>query len=279
MSRLGDFENAIVARLATAVIGGLPAFQRVEGISGGWRPAIRDALARERTPTAYVGFVDEPTAPEVRTHVRGAKFVVLIAARTARVESNPRHGDATSVGALPLVDAARTRLDDWGIATGLRLVNVHVRFVDADDRFVVYEILYRVWPIVSTPPAALIEFDGSAIFGEASRLELEAGPERSEVTDFNYHGRDMVYSMKLAANARTIVLRGELRAANHAALNDIETAIEDAVKSETAGRLEEMGVREFSDCVIAALFRRGGRREEDGMIVQGVDVLFTQTTS
>lgn len=277
MSRLGDYENAIVSRLETANIGGVSAFDVISGASGGWRPAIREALSRERGTAAYVAFVEEPTAPEVRDSVRGAKFSVLVAARTARIESNARHGDGTAFGAFALIDAARSRLDEWHIAAGIKMVNVHVKFLDADERLAVYEILYRIWPIVVDPAPAAIVFDGSPIFGADSRMMLEAGPRRPEEVAFEYHGRDAVYSMTLGPDARTIVIRGDLRAVSHAALNVIEAGIESAIGLAKSGLMDEGGVRDFDHCTIAAFFRRGGRRTEGAFVVQSADVLIVQS--
>lgn len=152
MSQLGDLENALVTRLTAATLAGSPVFQTVRGVSGGFRPAIREAIRRERMPAAYVAFTDEPTAPEVKTAVRGSRFVVLVADRALRVESDPRHGDVNSLGAFTSLEQARLELDGYEPVGGLRLLNLHQKFVEADDRVAVYELLYRVWPV---PPEVL----------------------------------------------------------------------------------------------------------------------------
>lgn len=148
MSQLGDLENAIVAQLAKAEIGGTTAFEVIRGISGGWRAAVRDALHRERMPAALVGFTEEPTAPETRPALRGPRFVVLVAERLLRQGTDPRHGDAGSPGAFALLDAARAVLDGFEPEHDVRLENLHVKFIDADERTAVYELLYRAWPII-----------------------------------------------------------------------------------------------------------------------------------
>ncbi len=171
MSELGDLENAIVSRLQAATVSGSPVFEVVRGVSGGYRGAIRDALRRERMPAAYVAFTEEPKAPEVRAAVRGAKFVVLVADQTLRAESDPRHGDVSTVGTFTLLDEAAEQLDDYEPSTGLRLVDVHRRFVEADDRLAVYELLYRVWPVV----------DPALLPGAPSSLKAYTGQTSGEV--------------------------------------------------------------------------------------------------
>ncbi|MBK8268022.1 MAG: DUF1834 family protein, partial [Planctomycetes bacterium] len=148
MSRLGNYELDIIAQLETAEISAAPAFESVTGASGGWRAAHREAIFREHLPAAYVAFIEEPCAPEVREQVRGAKFAIFIAARTLRAEADPRHGDGTTTGAFALIDAARAVLDDYEIDEGLRLVCIHAKFIEADGRGAIYELLYRVWPVV-----------------------------------------------------------------------------------------------------------------------------------
>jgi hypothetical protein len=148
MSTLGDIENAMMVRLASATIADQPAFATVKGASGGYRPLLRDALRRERLPAAYIAFIEEPTSPETKPAVRGPHFAVLVADRVLRQGSDPRNGDVTSLGTFILLEVVRKCLDDFEPAEGLRLVNLHQKFLDADDRFAVYEILYRVWPVV-----------------------------------------------------------------------------------------------------------------------------------
>ena len=163
MSKLGSLEIAMVARLASATIGGNRAFQVVRGISGGYRAAVRDALRRERMPAAYVAFTEEPTAPETKLAVRGARFVVLVPERVLRVDSDPRHGDVSSPGVFALLEAARARLDNYLPISGVRLESLQVKFVDADERTAVYELLYRARPITLAklapgPPVSLVAF-------------------------------------------------------------------------------------------------------------------------
>jgi len=149
MSQLGDFEAAIIDAVAGAEHSGSPVFKSVRGVSGGYRPHLRDAIRREAMPAAFVAFIEEPTAPEVAPSRRGPHFVVMIAARNLRASSDPRGDDVDSIGAFTALEAARGELDDLEIETGIVLRNLSVRFLDADDRIAVYELRYRVWPVVT----------------------------------------------------------------------------------------------------------------------------------
>ncbi len=147
MSRVGDLEDALVNRLAAATIGGSQAFATVRGFSGGYRPALRDAIKRERLPAAYVAFTEELTAPETSDNRRGARFVVLVATQMLRAGDDPRHGDADNRGAFELMDEVRAQLDLYEPPGDVQLYNLHEKFVEADDRVAIYESAYRAWPI------------------------------------------------------------------------------------------------------------------------------------
>lgn len=168
MSRLGDLENTIVSRLATATISGSPAFAVVRGFSGGNRPELREAIRREQAPAAYVAFTEELTAPETSDLRRGAKFVIMIAAKMLRASNDARHGDSDGRGAFELMDLVRARLDLYEPGGDTQLLSIHEKFVDADDRVVIYELAYRAWPIflvealLAEPPAIAPRMIGTA---------------------------------------------------------------------------------------------------------------------
>lgn len=273
MSRLGNLETAILARLATATIDSAPAFATIEGASGGPRPALRTALRRERMPAAYVAFIDESEAPETREIARGARFAVMVADRSLRLPSDPRQGDDDAAGAFALMAAARGVLDNWSPSNGFRLVVVHEKFVDADERLAVYEILYRVWPIaeeVSESPT----FGGSAIAGASSRMHVEVGDFRivTIVTETEGGGVDLSFEVA----TRPIVWRGELRAASHSSLTSIENAIETRIADLEIETVADGNGRTFDGCAIKRYEPRGSRRVEGTTIVQPVAIHFEQ---
>ncbi len=274
MSELGDLENVIVSRLEAAMVSGSPAFEVVRGASGGYRPVIRDALRRERMPAAYVAFTEDPRAPEVKVAVRGAKFVVLLADRALRVESDPRHGDVSTTGTFTLLDEAREQLDDYEPSAGLRLVNIHQRFIEADDRVAVYELLYRVWPVIEED----LLFAGSAIAGSASRLSLEVGSIELEQEEFRFSGLSGTYMHRLGVRPRAVIWRGRIRGQDDAAVNSIEANIEQIVLLQTTGNITTGSSRQFDGCVLERYVRNGPRRiDNDGMMVcQDAELVFSQ---
>ena len=276
MSRLGDLENALVGRLSQATVQGGPAFETVRGVSGGHRPVNRDALRRERMPAAYIAFTDEPAAPEVRDRVRGAKFVVLIAARALRVESDPRHGDASSIGVFELMEAGRAQLDAYAPSTGLQLALLHEKFVDADDRSAVYELLYQVRPVVET--SADPRFNGSRIAGNDQDLRFQVGPVELQHDVFSFPGLGGVFREVIGVDARIITWRGEVRASTHSGLNVIESDIESRIASQQAGVITDGNGQSFSNCVLDRYERKGDRRQDDGAIVQEAELHFAQLT-
>lgn len=179
MSRLGDLENAIVNRVAAATISGAPAFATVRGFSGGDRPVLREAIRRERMPAAFVCFTYEPISPETFDYNRGPQFKVFVVAQLLRSGTNPRHGDATARGAFALIDSVRGQLD-WHEPDGdTQLQCLYGRFIDADDRHVIYELGYRAWPIfLSEIIAGDPAFAGPRVIGSVSdfiRLDPAAG--------------------------------------------------------------------------------------------------------
>lgn len=152
MSRLGDWETAIVEQLASLKVGGVPVFKTVRGVSGGARPALRAGLLREALPGAYVGFTFEPTAPETNILRIGPVYSVLVAARALRVGSDARVGDGSTPGGLALIDQVRGALDNF-VPDGLSQLNsLSVSFEYADERSVIYELMYRVYPFFEATP-------------------------------------------------------------------------------------------------------------------------------
>ncbi len=248
MSRLGDLENAIVARLAAATISGSPAFATVRGESGGFRTALRDAIRRERMPAALVAFTDEPTAPETRPDKLGAHFTVIVAAQMLRAGTNPRLGDSTALGAFTLMDKVREQLDDYEAVTGYQLQSLSEKFVDADDRVAIYELVYRAWPTDSPllfPPDPL--FGPRTIGTEDDYVKFD--PAAAEYT-FAGVGRP----------TKRVMVQGPVVTAY---ANGVVTATRFATNSESAIDLPAVQVTNFND---------GGWRSLTFLIDDGCDV-------
>jgi len=274
MSRLGNLENALVSRVAAAMSGGSPVFATVMGASGGYRPALREALKRERMPAAYVAFVEEPTAPETKTGVRGAKFCVMVAAASLRVGTQPRQDTTGTLGAFTLLDKVRTQLDDYVPATGLRAVIVQEKFLEADERTAIYEVLYRLWPVIEAP----LTFNGLMLAGSSSRMALEVGPLAVAHAGLAVADSDGKYTLLMMLKTRTLIWRGQLRAASNGSLNAIETNISNVLMNQTNAAIEDGTGRTFGGCVLDQFVRDGPRRtENDGaVVVQDAELHFLQ---
>ena len=282
MSRLGDLENVMVARLVAAHSAGSPVFATVRGISGGWRPAIRDALRRERTPAAFVAFTDEPTAPETKSGLRGARFVVLVAAKALRVETDPRHGDAASRGAFSLLDAARAQLDDYEPGDGTMAVNLHQKFIEADERTAIYELLYRFWPI----EAVALTFGGQTLAESAMTMSLTMGlpaisaapgPEVAAVATATGLPGSCDLPEARVPN-QSIIWRGRLRAADSSAMDAIEADIRARILSDAKGDFADGAGRLFKACVLEKFVLDGSRKTSigSGFVTQDVELRFAQ---
>lgn len=276
MSRLADLENQLVSRLATATLSNSPLFVTVQGVSGGYRPAIREALQRERMPTAMVAFIEETINPETKQSSRGAKFVVLLAARSLRMESNPRHGDDDAIGAMTLLEQARQELDGFEPTTGYRLVGLHEKFIEANDRIAVYELAYRVSPIIEAP----LEFGGTPLAGAESRLTLELGVLEMAQPAFGLEARRPGFQELSGLAPREIMWQGQLRAASHAALNTIENNIKSELAMQKPNSITDGTGRVFANTILEQLTHKGPRQEtENGeTITQEVELQFLQLT-
>jgi hypothetical protein len=154
VSRLGDHENQIISRLATATLGGGPLFAVVRGFTGGDRPALHEALRRERMPAAYAAFTGELTSQSAALEARGPNFSVFVAARALRTTSNPRHGDAGNTGAFVLIDQVGALLDGYEPLPGTRFEKLGIKFIEADERTAIYRLSYRVEPPLAVAPGA-----------------------------------------------------------------------------------------------------------------------------
>ncbi len=183
MSRLSEIEDALVARLTAAVYMGSPLFATVRGASGGFRRGTADAFRREVMPAAHVAFLDEDTGPSVSASRRGPRFSVVIGARTLRQDSDPRHGSDESPGAFTLLEQARVQLDGFEPVTDFTAVSQKEKFVEADDRVAVYELSYRIQPVVEEilaagPPEGL----AATVGGPPGDVRLSWKPAKSSPT-------------------------------------------------------------------------------------------------
>ncbi|MCK6455723.1 MAG: DUF1834 family protein [Phycisphaerae bacterium] len=280
MAALATLESNLVNRLATATLGGQPLLATVRGASGPFRPALRAALARVRTPAAFVAFLDENTSPDASEGRIGPRFSIIVAARTLRLTSDPRVGDAGSTGAFTLLDQVRARLAGYAPAPDTEMVGVHVRFLDADDRAAYYELLYRVAPVFRAPL-----FDGVRLGGDLSRTTRSVRPlepHEMRVIAATPEGMIEVFRSDLAPPDSPVesllVWQGQLRAENDDGLKALVTAIGEDIQSETVATLLDAGGAEFPAIQIRSLRLTAPRYVDPfaAEAIQPCEILFEQ---
>lgn len=220
MSYLGEIESGFVDRIAGTLVGGVPLMATVRGATGVFRPGLRSALLRERTPAAYVSVLDEATAASSAAAARGPRCAVYVATRSLRLTSNPREGDAAEVGAFEVIERLRGRLDYFEAAAGRKAIGLSVRMLEGDERTAMAEMLYRV----ETPIAGLT-FDGSMLGGAAS---ITTRGLRSPFVE-----------PPGVPPADELVWNGEFRGASDAAVDGSIAAIEAAISGATAAELSD----------------------------------------
>jgi len=269
-SRLGDIENAIIDRLRGSLPGTDIEFANLAAYGGGNRPALRAAIQRLQPPAAVVGFVEEPRGPETRELVRGARFSIFVADRSLRLNENASSGGSDSDGTYALIDVVASRLANYNLGSGLRLIESYVRFIEADERTAIHEIAFRAWPIREAPSQALT-FDGDAIVGPLSRMSLEIDPIRFELIT-NVPGSADTFAIV----PREIRWVGEVEATSNSALNSLEAAIETLIVDRTAADIEDDAGRTLTTCLIERYERDGPRLNIGENVGQVATIYFTQ---
>ncbi len=217
MSYLGDIESSFVDRIAGTLVSGVPLMGAVRGATGVFRPAMRAALLRERTPAAYVSVLDEATVAGTAT-ARGPRCAVYAATRSLRLTSNPREGDAAEVGVFEVIGRLRGRLDYFEVIAGRKALGLTVKLLEGDERTAIAELLYRV----ETPTAGLM-FDGSMLGGPAS---ITTRGLRSPFVE-----------PPGVPPANELIWSGEFRGVNDAAVDGSISAIEALIGAATTGEL------------------------------------------
>lgn len=258
MSRLGQLESNIVARLAGRTYAGAPLYGTVRGASGGYRAELRELISRERLPAAYVAFLDEKAGGDEFGLAALPRFAILVADRTLRITSNPRTGDDEVRGCFTLIDQTRTALDGYAAATGAELDWQTLRFVDADERQAVYELIYRV-----EPPIGPVSLGGEPVGGAASAFRIAVGPVEAEVASFSFPGIDGEFRRLGATRGRTLHCRGRLRAADDEALSAIEAELDSQIAAATPKDFVDPQGRAYGEVVLERWSRVGYRTTVD----------------
>jgi len=247
MSQQGDLESAIrsaveAIELATSVV-----FADVAGWAGRFDRSALDRIGRLRKPAALVGFVEQRSG-------EGQRWAVAIAGAGLRGGDEARTGSDDVMGIFQLLALVRASLDGQTLGSGDRLTLVEEKLLDVDERVVICQQLYRAERAGQQP-----QYDGKAICGEASCVQVTVGSIEKEVVEFGFAGIDGVYRHEMGLRGRTIEWQGELRAADAAALDAIESGLEDYVADPSSHDLSDEFGRSFSHCVLDGFERRGAR--------------------
>jgi len=254
MSRLADIEAALVARLASIPGAGAPLLTTVRGASGAFRSEIRQALSRERLPAAYVSYLDEKPAGGDRGGEGMPRFAILVADRALRLAADPRSGEAEGRGCFELIEGVRQALDDYFPLAGSALAWLSQRFVDADDRQAVFEVLYRLEPVL-----VAAQFGGEPIGGAESRFAVEIEGPQAAAVETSFPGISGLFRQQVSVQRRRIMARGRLRAVDGTALSEVEAALEERVASGRADEFMDAQGRIYTDCVLERFARIGER--------------------
>jgi hypothetical protein len=281
MPVLSDIEINLVNRIAETQVLGEPLMATVRGASGSWRPALRVAMTRERMPAAFVSFIDETTSPDTAVSRLGPRFAVFVATRALRITSNPRLGDADTFGVYLVIEQLRGRLAGYSPVANHVAMGVHVRFLEADDRQVFYELMYRIAPV--SPPL----FAGDVLGGAESRTTRRVGPPDPQPFVRMIKQPGGTYQIfewspfpPPPPSEDTLVWEGEFRAESAEALDDLLAEVESYRSGATVGDLVEIEGPTWPDVKITERRNLGPRYADPitGQFVQSCRITFARAT-
>lgn len=248
MSQQGDLESAIRSAIEAIELDASKVFADVAGWAGRFDRLAVDRMGRLRKPAALVGFVEHRSG-------EGQRWSVAIAGAGLRGGDEARTGSDDVMGIFQLLALVRASLDGQTLGSGDRLALLEEKLLDVDDRVVICQQLYRAERAGQQPL-----YDGQAVCGEASCVQVTVGPIEKEAVEFGFAGIDGVYRHEMGLRGRTVEWQGELRAADAATLDAVESGLEGYVADPSPHDLVDEFGRVFSHCVLDGLERKGPRR-------------------
>ncbi len=275
MSQLETIEDAIVGAIAAIEVGGQDLFAVVRGTSSIERNAVMAEVRRERKPAALVAYDGRRTGAGDLPAAESPRCLVFAADESLRTGGEARVGGTGVAGGFDLLERLTLALEDATLAGEYRLVLTDESPLATDGRIVVYRQRYEAQrPAESAAPT----FDGQALCGDSSVVNVIAGSPRRSVVTFGFPGIDTVFRHDLGSRGRAIVWRGQLRANDDAALNTIEQTIEAYVADPRLFDMVDAWGRTCGDCVLDAFERRGPRRKDavTGRVRQDFELRFEQ---
>jgi hypothetical protein len=270
MSSWETIEQAVITALDD-----LSLLETVAGRSTQDRKLLTAAMARERMPAAYV-MVTGRAGSDKAYHRPGAPAIdVWLAARSHRHDDEARIGADDVTGIFELAEPAASALQDLTIGTNQSLLLIDERAIGGEDGLYIWQQRYEVRCRAETTAPT---FGGVPLTGTESVVQVELGELQRASSCFSFPGIDGVFEHSLGVRERPIVWSGQLRAASDSALNFIESAIENEVRSGEAKSLVDAWGRTHDACT-ARTFRRRGPRQRDalsGEALQDFELTFVQ---
>lgn len=275
MSELGDLETAVVGLIAGIQDLGVPVFRSVSGFSDPDRRRSLGHIGGQVAPAALVIYGGRVRADLTQSVVGLPKVTVLLRAENFRGGSDVRSGDGTSQGGFELLSFVMAALDGALVQTDRRLVALDEQVVAADETHAVYEQRYLIDRLSELQPPT---FNTVVLAGSESLVNVLVADASAETVSFAFPGIDGVFRHHLGMRERLIRWKGQLRAASDAALNTIESDIEDAVADPGAFDMVDSWSRTFADCVLDRFTRMGPRQRHPvtGSALQPFELHFTQ---
>lgn len=275
MSAWETIEDAVVQTLEELTLGESALLSTVKGCTSRDRKLLLAAMGRERLPAAYVITTGRDAGERTFRRAGSPVLSVLLAARSHRSDDEARTGGVDVTGVFTLSERVASALQDLTVGGTRRLLLVDERSLGGAEGTNVWEQRYEIRrPSASTAPT----FGGVALAGSDSEVHVELGPLRRASSSFSFPGVDGVFERALGARARPIVWRGQLRVADHATLNAIESAIEEEVRCGQEKTMVDPWGRSHELCVLKAFQRRGQRQVDElsGEALQDFELEFDQ---
>lgn len=268
-------ENEIVQTLSGLTASARPILATVRGQTARDRKVLVASLLRERMPAACVTLTGRDDGDKEYGRPGAVQVSVLYASRSERGDDEARHGGVDVQGVMAVAEAAAIRLQDLDLGDSRRLVLMDERSVAGEPNTALWEQRYAVHRQAGehTPT-----FGGYALVGPSSEVEVRVGELKRVASTFAFPGVDGVFERFAGMRERPITWSGQLRAADHAGLNQIEAGIEQIICSAAPDVLSDPWARTFRHCVAKSFKRVGPRGRDDltGEALQAFELDFIQ---
>jgi len=275
MNAWETIEHTVVEALEALTSGESALLATVRGRTSRDRKLLLASINRERLPAAYVVTTGRDAGDKTFRRSGSPGLSVWLAARSLRSDDEARTGTTDVTGLFTLSEQAAGALQDLAVGSDRQLLLVDERPAGGEEGTIVWEQRYEVRRQSElTAPT----FGGIALAGAASEVHVELGPVRRATSSFAFPGVDGVFERYSGLRARAITWRGQLRAAEDAALNAIESAIEDEVAGGQEKTMIDAWGRSHELCVATSFTRVGlrGRDALSGEALQDFEIEFTQ---